>query len=132
MTEVPKDLDPACRSLFVAMNQLPGIITSNSCCGHGKSSFHMWFSMDTNQIGAHVMSRCLSGRYYNYFPGEQRADPCWRAYLGDTDTGICFLLEGKPMPEDDDTYEPAEKLAANIMVHVDEDFALMSRMVLTS
>ena len=123
--EIPGDLDPACLSLFKAMNQLPGIETINSCCGHGKSKFNVWFMLDTNQIGIYVLSRCLSGRYYNYFPGEQRDDPCWRVYIGDTDAAPCFLLEGKPMSEGSDTYEPAEKLAANIMSHVDEQFALM-------
>jgi hypothetical protein len=33
----PTDLDPECLALCVAMNKLPGIQTTNSCCGHGDS-----------------------------------------------------------------------------------------------
>ena len=31
----PSDLDKECLELCVAMNKLPGIRTTNSCCGHG-------------------------------------------------------------------------------------------------
>ena len=123
--EIPEDLDAACVSLFKAMNQLPGIITTESCCGHGRGPFHIWFTMDPTQIGADVLARCLSGRYYNYFPGEQRNDPYWRAYISDCETGCRFLLEGKPMDKDGEICEPAEKLAANIQNHIHTGFATM-------
>lgn len=124
---VPDGLDSACLSLFEAMSQLPGIETTESCCGHGKEPFLMWFRMDPGQIGADVLTRCLSGRYYCYFEGEQRQDPYWRVYIADSETGCSFVLEGKPMPEDGDRCEPAEKLAANLQEHIDEGFAKMWR-----
>ena len=31
----PPDLDQECLLLCIAMNKLPGIETTNSCCGHG-------------------------------------------------------------------------------------------------
>lgn len=123
--EIASDLDPACLSLVKVMNRLPGIVTTSSCCGHGRDTFHIFFEMDPSQIGADVLARCLSGRYYNYFPGEQRNDPCWRAYVADTESRCHFLLEGKVIGEDADVYEPAEKLAANIQKHVDEGFVTM-------
>ncbi len=39
----PSKLDPECRPLFRAMNALPGIETIESCCGHEKEPFQMWF-----------------------------------------------------------------------------------------
>jgi hypothetical protein len=118
---LPNDLDKACVSLVVAMNMLPGVKTFESCCGHGRKSYRIWFEMNTSQIGARIFARCLSGRYYNYFPGEQRDNPCWRAYIADTDDEIYFLLEGTAMPEDGDKYEPAERLAKNIRRIVEEE-----------
>jgi len=123
--------------------------------------------MDTTQMGAVILSRCLSGRYYCYAKGELRADPVWRVYVGDTEGPVGFLLEGKPMggfggklqratlklysnsalwdrrrrlvPEQhyfkkhlrrlsDGLYEPAEKLAKNLQVFVEEDFAQGKRL----
>lgn len=93
----PRDLDRACESLCVAMNALPGIRTTSSCCGHGEEAYRIWFEMNTKKMGAVVLSRCLSGRYYNYAKGERRLDPVWRVYLDDTEGPSCFVLEGKPM-----------------------------------
>jgi len=126
-TFVTEGVDGACVELCKMMNLLPGIRTTESCCGHGKTPFHIWFYMDTNLIGADVTARCLSGRYHNYFPGELRSDPCWRVYVADSDAECRFVLEGKQMAEDADLYEPAEKLAKNIKKHVDENFVTMYR-----
>jgi len=128
MPDLPiQDIDKACINLCVAMNKLPGIETVESCCGHGESPYRIWFKMDTNSIGAIVLARCLSGRYYNYAPGELRNNPVWRAYISDTECFVCFLLEGKQMPGNHNRYLPADKLAENIMEHIDEDFAIMKK-----
>jgi hypothetical protein len=124
-------IDKACEALVAALNLLPGVETTECCCGHGKEPFRIWLRMDSAELGAVVLSRVLSGRYYNYAPGEQRLDPVWRLYLGDTEAYPKFVLEGKPMPGDDESYEPAVKLAANINEHVEEDYATM-KMAMTS
>jgi len=118
------NFDSAVINLCLAMNKLPGIETLESCCGHGKSPFHIWFTMDTTQVGSVVMSRCMSGRYYNYAPGELISDPEWRVYLADTDYKAQFLLKGKPMKEDGILHLPAEKLTNNLQGHIDENFKL--------
>lgn len=100
----------ACARLCEAMNLLPGIQTTESCCGHGKSPFRVFFEMDSNSIGAVVFAKCLA-------EGERRDDHKWRTYIADTDH---FLLEGKPMLADGDEYPPAEKLADNLLECVQE------------
>jgi hypothetical protein len=36
-------LDPECVALVDAMNHYPGIMTTCSCCGHGKDAFTIYF-----------------------------------------------------------------------------------------
>ena len=44
---MPADkMDPECIALCEAMNKLPGIRTTESCCGHGERSYHIWFKAD--------------------------------------------------------------------------------------
>lgn len=98
----PDDLDPACYNLCIALNALPGVVTTGSCCGHGRDAFRIFLKFEdrVQSLGAITLSRCLSGRYYNYAPGELRCDPQWRLYLGDTEGPVCFVLEGKTMAVD--------------------------------
>jgi hypothetical protein len=39
----PKDIDPQCISICEAINALPGLATVESCCGHGKRPFYIYF-----------------------------------------------------------------------------------------
>jgi hypothetical protein len=41
----PVGLDKECRPLYRAMNKMPGIQTIESCCGHGKDSYRIWFEV---------------------------------------------------------------------------------------
>ena len=43
MKTLPKDIDPECIELCNAMNEMPGIETISSCCGHGKIPFEIDF-----------------------------------------------------------------------------------------
>jgi hypothetical protein len=39
----PADLDPECLALCKAINEhCPGVITTSSCCGHGKDQYSIW------------------------------------------------------------------------------------------
>lgn len=131
MWNPPADLDSACLNLCIALNALPGIKTTTSCCGHGREPFRVWldFEDQVQSLGSITLSRCLSGRYYNYAPGELRLDPQWRLYLGDTEGPVGFILEGKPMAADTPSHEPAEKLALNLLEHVTSDFKLARRVI---
>lgn len=43
MSELPKDIDPECRPLCLALNKIEGIKTLESCCGHGRGTFRIFF-----------------------------------------------------------------------------------------
>ena len=45
-TVLPADVDKECVALCKALNKLPGIHTEESCCGHGKEPFGIWFRAD--------------------------------------------------------------------------------------
>lgn len=42
-------MDPECVDLCDALNLLPGIKTSESCCGHGEYPFRIWFLCESTQ-----------------------------------------------------------------------------------
>lgn len=47
MSFYPDDMDPECVPLCDALNMLPGIRTTSSCCGHGEREFTVFFAADT-------------------------------------------------------------------------------------
>lgn len=52
---LPKDIDPECYALCVALNKLPGIHTVGSCCGHGKEPFLICFKVDSLEALPHLL-----------------------------------------------------------------------------
>lgn len=42
-TKLPDDMDSECLKLCEALNLLPGILTTNSCCGHGERPYRIFF-----------------------------------------------------------------------------------------
>jgi len=62
----PEDIDPECVPLCAAMNRVPGIQTIESCCGHGKDPFRVWFvatSLDRLPDLLYWFDGCHSGFY---------------------------------------------------------------------
>lgn len=43
--QYPPDMDKECIPLCDAINALPGLQTTESCCGHGKSPFRVFLKM---------------------------------------------------------------------------------------
>ena len=43
MIVLPDDIDVECYYLCRALNSLPGLDTIESCCGHGKEKYRIWF-----------------------------------------------------------------------------------------
>jgi hypothetical protein len=95
----PQDIDLECKNLCIALNALPGIETDESCCGHGKESYRIWFRVtDYTRRGFLFLSRLMCTRYYNFLE--------WQVTLQHSDsTGftrksgwrqIGYLLEGPP------------------------------------
>lgn len=88
----PPDLDPECLELCAALNGLNGIRTVESCCGHGKNPYRIWFlavSLEALPAVAYAAAGCHCGHYG------------WRV-IAKTDCGmspIMFTLEGPMGPE---------------------------------
>jgi len=106
-------MDPECIKICTALNELPGIRTFESCCGHGEHGFWIWFEVTAPiEKGLLTLSRCLYNKQ-----GRVPTDLTqgWRAVLYHLDrcTKICFLLEG---PVGD--YAGADELAEEIFNHI--------------
>lgn len=67
LTWVPPDgIDQECVELCMAMNSLPGIETTESCCGHGKTPFHVFFRPEALEALPELLywiKACHSGVY---------------------------------------------------------------------
>lgn len=80
-------MDFDCIELCNTLNSLPGIETFESCCGHGKTPYHIWFTTkDLDSLYVPTIS-------------------CYRMYCGclgweikvchnESTERVCFLLEG--------------------------------------
>ena len=60
--DLPADMDPECVPLCKAINSIPGLETTCSCCGHGESSFDIWFWAKTVR-SLYVLARAIDRRY---------------------------------------------------------------------
>ena len=61
-TGMPKDLDIECAPLVVALNSIPGVKTSCSCCGHLKDRYMIWFYCK-NLRSLAIIGRAFDDRY---------------------------------------------------------------------
>jgi hypothetical protein len=104
----PKDLDKECLSLFFALNRIPGVRTTESCCGHGRSPYHMWMMADSPDA-LYAIGRALDRRYYGNGTN-------WTLQVTTTDLKerrTQFLLESKVLGRK--AYRAADKLAEDIL-----------------
>jgi hypothetical protein len=58
-------MDAEVVSLCDALNACPGIITFESCCGHGKDPFSIYFYA-TDPVGLFFVTRCADRRYWKH------------------------------------------------------------------
>lgn len=101
----PADLDPECQALCEAMNNLPGIMTISSCCGHGNTPFGIWFVADE--------LRDLPRLLY-WFDVCHSGAVGWQV-IAKTDCGmspVTFRVEG---PTGDEAYAEAKEIADMIL-----------------
>src|SRR6202451_2161699 len=83
----PAGIDPECRLLCEAMCAFPGIRTIESCCGHGRQPFKVWFLADSLAALPHLLY---------WFDSCHSGVPGWRVYVH-TDCGrspACFVAYG--------------------------------------
>jgi len=61
----PSDMDYECVPLCNALNAIPGIRTVESCCGHSKTEFMIWFVLhDRSKVRyLNVVARVFDRRY---------------------------------------------------------------------
>lgn len=70
--ELPENIDHACVSLVTKLNQIPGIETTESCCGHLRAPYMVFFQCnDFIQLGR--LYRCVNR---NYSDGNWRIECC--------------------------------------------------------
>jgi len=62
------EMDPEVLDLCNALNALPGISTTESCCGHGKEKFSIFFQTygRSQKEGLFFLARCIDRRYWKY------------------------------------------------------------------
>lgn len=84
-TEIPySDIDYEIRDIIRYINEIDGIETTESCCGHNEYPCRIWFRADNTE--------CLTHFWYDYFYGN----PNWRIALDMTDVDIDDGLWNKP------------------------------------
>lgn len=70
----PSDMDKECIPLCDVLNSIEGIVTTESCCGHYKDRFYIWFScFDIKTISR--LGRCVE-RNYSDGKWELLVDSC--------------------------------------------------------
>ena len=87
MNNLPAGMDTECIALCEALNKLPGIMTVESCCGHGKQPYHVWFQAADLEALPQV---CY------WFDGCHSGEYGWRV-IAQTDCGmspVSFMIEG--------------------------------------
>ena len=100
-------LDPECVELVEAMNLIPGIHTVESCCGHGKAPFRIWFEADE--------LKNLPDLLY-WFDGCHCGFYGWKTYVK-TDCAfspVMFKVEG---PAGQQGYDEAKAIAKLLSEH---------------
>jgi len=109
-------MDSEVIELCDAMNCMPGIRTTGSCCGHGKERLMIFFEVRDPVVGIFFMARCVDKRYFKH--GDT-----WdiRITVGDTigDGGYlptAYVLESTHKGEE--AYKEAKDLVANIVQHL--------------
>ena len=94
-------MDRECTELYNAMNEIPGIRTVESCCGHGKDNYRIWFFTK----GLRYLPRLLY-----WFNGCHCGFYGWKCFVK-TDCAMSpafFCIEG---PIGDQAYEESKKIA---------------------
>ena len=103
----PKNIDKECILLCDAMNKISGIMTLESCCGHKKTNFRIWFSV-TNLDNLPQLLYWFDGCHCGFYG--------WRVLVS-TDCGMSpvkFKVEGPK-----GGYEEANKIAELIIEDVE-------------
>lgn len=107
-------MDAKCIELCDTLNSLPGIRTSESCCGHGRESFDIWLYVESMQHLV-ILGRVLDRRY--------GCPEGWTLVVDNTDQPencpIFWLTSGPVKGEQ--AYKDAKKLVESIKRHLNHE-----------
>ena len=111
-----KSMDKECIDICNAMNSIPGISTFESCSGHNKKPFRIYFN-STDQQGLFFLTRCIDQRYWEY--GHQ-----WSITLSVNDLykdilPTVFLLQSTS--KGSQAIHEANCLINNFMIHLNHE-----------
>lgn len=112
---LPPDLDPECVKLVTCLNDVVGVTTFGSCCGHLESNYFILFRCSDHEKLARL-SRSVNRNY---------SDGKWVIELTDTDGSPCYnymLRSKKPFVTLDEMVESVNSLVDNILHWNSSDF----------
>ena len=107
-------MDKECISICEVLNRLPDVTTYESCSGHGKEPFNVWFRCDNID----TLSRLGRAVSKNYSDGN------WEIVLDTTDTRPrgCFWLRTKSILQNDELYDSLANLERSILYWFQDEF----------
>lgn len=111
-------MDKEVIDLCNTMNSLPGIETSESCSGHGKTSLQIFFKV-TNSEGLFFLVRCADRRYWKY-------GHIWGIELSVGDMfnnnylPVIYLLSSNES-KGEEAYEQVQSLIKNLNYHLNHE-----------
>lgn len=111
---LPSDMDEQCIDLCVTLNRLPGVTTFESCCGHNKYTFRVWFRC-TNISTISRLGRCIEKNY---------SDGNWRIFVDSCDINPIgmFCIETKEVLDNKTLNESLCGLIKNINYWFGKEF----------
>jgi len=115
LSPLPFDMDDECINLCNVLNTLPGVTTFESCCGHCKHPYYIWFfcnSIDTLSRLGRALSR-------NYSDGK------WEIVVDSTDTspyGVFWLRSLDTFTSTEEMMDSVKKLIGNIQWWFKDEF----------
>lgn len=108
-------MDPLCILLCDVLNSVSGIKTTESCCGHGKTPYRIWFKcLKNDSYGLSLITRAIDRRYSN-------TNLMWTIRMETVDTidpgymSASFLLESdRPYLTEDEINQDINQIIDNI------------------
>ena len=113
--EYDGNMDKECIGLCDMLNSLPGVETFESCCGHFKERFSIWFFCE-NVDSISRLGRCVERNY---------SDGKWELLVDSTDThpkGVFWLRSKEPFSSMDEMNRSVSSLIQSITHWFDEEF----------
>lgn len=113
-SDVGNEMDKECIPLCEALNGVRGIVTSESCSGHGKYGMSIYFHA-TSWKGLFFVTRCIDRRYWQY-GHKWTCELCVGDRYEDGLLPTHFYLHSEDVGEE--AYKQANDLVQNMNLHL--------------